>query len=426
MRKIFFIAGQRFWQVLRDWGYWVGLLTPVVTLAIMALAMGGVLSWAGQSRSAGNRTGQNQSAGDTSPGLPGIVSAPFAQPVGYVDEAGLLKRLPPGLPPGRLIRYDTQAQAKAAARAGQIAGFYVVPADYLGGGSAAYYADTLTLYAGTDQVFQDILVANLAQASDAAVAWRVVTPAVVTYRHSAQAPERFPGAFDISQLSAGLAIVAVLFLITQSTGRYSLSIMVGDREHGMLEILLTSVSAGQFLLGKLLSALLFVGLETAVPLLLLAGLDGVWSSARLALLQSNALLAPLALRAVPLPAGWLWFTLGMIAGTVLAYSALLAMAGVLIRTAEGVAAADNAANLMWVLPALGLLAMSFASPGTTAVALSVIPLTSAVFMPVRLLSGPVPIWQTALSIALLPAMIALSLALAAALFRARQRGAGLV
>ena len=145
MRKTLLIAWQRIWQVIGKLSYWLGALMPLFSLVLAGAALG-LTVW--------GTKGQKSEA----PPAPDVVKVnltPFAEAVGYVDQAGLLQKLPPDVPEGKFVPYATETQAQAAIAAGDIVGYYVIPADYVQGGHAAYYAPHLTLFSGTDLAFRD-------------------------------------------------------------------------------------------------------------------------------------------------------------------------------------------------------------------------------------------------------------------------------
>jgi len=51
--------------------------------------------------------------------------------MGYVDQAGMIKQLPPGLPPELLREYPDRDAAQRALEAGEIESYYELPADVL-------------------------------------------------------------------------------------------------------------------------------------------------------------------------------------------------------------------------------------------------------------------------------------------------------
>ena len=60
--------------------------------------------------------------------------APAPEVHGYVDLSGWVETVPPPIPAGMLVPYADEASARRALKEGEIAGFYVIPADYIASG----------------------------------------------------------------------------------------------------------------------------------------------------------------------------------------------------------------------------------------------------------------------------------------------------
>ncbi|MFN2235161.1 MAG: ABC transporter permease, partial [Anaerolineales bacterium] len=56
---------------------------------------------------------------------------------GFVDHAGLIQRIPDDMK-DTLLRFDSNAQAQEALKAGKISAYYVIPADYIERGEVDY------------------------------------------------------------------------------------------------------------------------------------------------------------------------------------------------------------------------------------------------------------------------------------------------
>ncbi len=411
MRKTLLIAWQRIWQVIGKWSYWLGALTPLLSVVLAGAALG-LTAW--------GTKGQKSEA----PPAPDVVKVdltPFAEAVGYVDQAGLLKTVPADVPEGKFVPYATEAQAQAAVAAGDIVGYYVIPADYIQGGHTAYYAPHLTLFSGTDLAFREMLKANLVIAGSEAAVMRAIEAPTVLYRPADDAPRQVRGTYTVWQFGLGLAIVALFMWVLNSIGPYWLSFMVAERERGMLEILLTSASPNQFLIGKLLAAAFLMLFESLLPVLSLAVVNEGWRMVGPALADLSPSASLLLKELPPLPFDRLWLALAALFLGLLVYSAVYTICGVLIQTPEAVGAVN--AGLSGTLGLAGfllLISVLLDPSGPLALILSFFPLTAPVFLPVRLLLEQVPLWQIWLALALMALAILLCLRLAVYLFQLKR------
>jgi ABC-2 type transport system permease protein len=105
----------------------------------------------------------------------------------------------------------------------------------------------------------------------------------------------------------------------------------------------------------------------------------------------------------------------------LVYSTLFTICGVLVQTPEAVGAVNTGLSAaLWIGGLIVLFAVLADPSGPLALGLSFFPLTAPIFMPVRLLFEPVPLWQSGLALALMALTIGLFLRLAAHLFQLKQ------
>lgn len=82
---------------------------------------------------------------------------------GYVDQAGIVKQLPEGYTPEQYIAFPDEASARSALKDGQIAAYYVVPADYVTKGQLIYIRPDFNPMsaAGKSSMFERLLEINL-------------------------------------------------------------------------------------------------------------------------------------------------------------------------------------------------------------------------------------------------------------------------
>lgn len=175
-------------------------------------------------------------------------------PLGYVDYSGLLADpLPAPAPekpykPVPMLAFETEADARSALEAGQIQGYYVIPADYRASGHlTAVFNDKISRPARRQ--FYDFLAVNLLRGLDPAVADRLLGGSEVTILSpdgSRVASEQTIFSFVLPML-IGIAFIIAMF----TTGGYLMQAVTEEKENRTIEVVLTSVSPGQFMAGKI-------------------------------------------------------------------------------------------------------------------------------------------------------------------------------
>ncbi len=309
--------------------------------------------------------------------------------IGYVDSSGLVRRLPPDLPPGLLRRFDHEAAALAALQAGELFQVYQVPAGFMQSGDLVVIPSQFSplVDPSSYDLMEYVLYYNLL--GDAELARRVMAPGASSAQAALLAPE--PVSPPVSGLDFGLsfAVMFILFFaITLSSG-YMLQSVVKEKESRTAEVLLLSLSPVQLMLGKIL------GLGVLALLQM-----GVWLGGGLLLMgRGQSLLGGIELAA--LPAGFVAITvLYFLLGYLLYASALGALGALAPNLREG-----SQFTFILLLPLLVPIMLNSvfteAPDGLAATALSLFPLTSPTAMPTRLVAGVVPMWQVLLGLALL-------------------------
>jgi ABC-2 type transport system permease protein len=176
-------------------------------------------------------------------------------PIGYVDASGLLadplSAPTPEWPdkPIRMISFPDEASAHSALAAGQIQAYYLLPADYLTSGSLQVY-DMGALKAPARSQFYDFLDVNLLRSTDPQVAARLEDGT----EYILQSPDGSRSISAGNPLPVFIPMIGgILFIIAMfTTGGYLMSALVEEKENRTMEMIITSVSPGQFMTGKIL------------------------------------------------------------------------------------------------------------------------------------------------------------------------------
>jgi ABC-2 type transport system permease protein len=342
------------------------------------------------------------------------------RPIGYVDHAGLLAN--PILPPQRgsrpmnasipelvpLIPFETEGAAREALEGKEIQAYYVVPADYFETKCVNLMYVEPPKYNATRQ-FWDFMQLNLLTDLPTDIARRAVADSNLIVRWPDDAPG---GAREFSQrtflstfasLFGGLAFILLLFMASG----YLMGAVAEEKENRTIEILVTSLSPGRLIGGKVLG----IVAVTLTQLLAWIGFGVLVVSIGgqvlgITLLQSFrldvAMLAKMTVIALP------------------AFVMVAALMTALGATVTEVHEAQQATAL-FALPFMapywfaGLLMENLNGP--LAVALSLFPPTSLSTLSFRLAFAPVPNWQIAVSAALTTSSAVAALWLAGRAFR---------
>jgi ABC-2 type transport system permease protein len=312
------------------------------------------------------------------------------QPLGYVDEAGVLAQAIPAPTvssfddPVELIAFATEAEARAALEAGALQAYYVLPRHY----SATRQ---LRLVYGREpgdnarRQFYDFLQINLLADWPPEIAYRAAAGTQVTVR-SLDGRRAVPAGGPTFGLLMPLFItIAFLALILLSSG-YLLSALADEKDNRTIEILATSVSPLQLAGGKVLG-IVAISLTLAAAWAAVAAL-GVGGAAGTGIgwfqdlrLQWNNVLAPLV---IALPA------------YVLAAALMMALGASVTASQEAQALSMLFVGLH-IVPAYMGLAFLSQPHGPAAVALSLLPFTALMTVAMRSLFAVVPAWQVAAS-----------------------------
>ena len=313
--------------------------------------------------------------------------------------------------PGGLVKYSELAPALEALNTRRVAAVYELAPDYLTSGTIAVYSRSSGLFA---QAFAnqrqgqvvDAIRASLLQSklSGDALA-RAYAPAARLERFTidgAGQPSRDEdaGAGALGPFAGSFIVLILLTMSIFFSAGFLQQGTVEDRQNRVMEILLSSVTAEQLLVGKLLglgaAGLLQVGLYVA--LVIVPGTT-VFSFFNVPL---GGVLVSL-----------VYFALGYTL-----FACLMAGFGMIGRTQQETAQLSALWTLAAVSPMWFIMAITAAPNGPAARVLSFFPLTSPVTMIIRLSIGNVPPMDLIISAAVLIVAIYFALIGAARIFRA--------
>lgn len=327
----------------------------------------------------------------------GIFSALLSidyRPIGYVDHSGLLAETPlideePETGPFRdpeLVAFESEDAARQALLDETIQGFYIIAPDYLETGSVRWVANG----SSDDDAFSELrtrLQASLLRDQPEEIVNRIIEGPEVTVRSS----DNSRALQQSNILGMMMPIIAgVLFMIAINTsGGYLLQAVVEEKENRTMEIVITSVSPGQLMAGKILGNL-SVGL-TQLLIWIVFAVGG--------LLVARAFIPFVASQMIDPTSFWL-LMLTILPAFVLV-AALMATAGATATEAREAQQVAGLFTLPIFVPYWFIAAIIQNPNGPLATGLSLFPLTAPVTLPLRAAFTNVPFWQAGLTILLL-------------------------
>jgi ABC-2 type transport system permease protein len=309
-----------------------------------------------------------------------------------------------------LVRYVELETALAALEARKVAAVYALAPDYLTTGAIAAYGRGGGMFSGAfanqrQAQIADAIRANLLRpelSGDALT--RAYAPAArlkrFTVSSTGQVQDADSGLGALGPVAGSFVVVMLLTMSIFFSAGFLQQGTAEDRQNRVMEILLSSVTADQLLIGKL------IGLGAA-------GLLQVGLYILLIIVPGTTLLA---LFQVPL--GSLMLSLVYFAIGYLLFACLMGAVGMIARTQQETAQLSAIWPLTAISPLWFMMAISAEPNGMVARALSFFPLTSPVTMILRLSSGSVPVVDILLSVAIGAVSIYAALRGAAKIFRA--------
>ena len=328
--------------------------------------------------------------------------------VPYVDLAGIIQTIPADM--GDTFRpYPDEAAAKAALDAGDIPHYFVIPADFRATGRVVGVTEHPSPMTGINGTGPLDYVLRLNLAGDVAGAAAMAAPVgQLDERNLAPAtPSKpAPGERDFGDFMLPFAVMFILFFIITMSAGFMLQSVTREKENRTAELLLTSLSPRELMLGKVIG----LGVVALVQM-------GIWMGGGQFLLVGGAV-AVTAFAGQGLSLGFfLWAFVFFVFGYIV-YAAALGSLGALAPTMrEG-----SQFTFILLIPLLIPLWLNSVfmqdSNGPIATALSLFPLTAPTAMVTRLAAGGVPAWQPFVALAGLIVTAYFFVLLAARFFRA--------
>ena len=380
MRNLWLVAKHEYLKIVKQKSFLIGTLgIPVLIIAVMTVSILVALGQRGK------------------------------LPLGYVDHTGILSEavtLPvpdKGKPPVAILAFADEAAAQAALQARTIQAYYVVPADYVQSGSVHLFFLNKRPGETVQEDFTNFLQANLLANQPADVRRRMLEGSNVMFRSSDGSRE-----LDSANITGFILpfVVAFFFVFAvMNAGSYMLQAVTDEKENRTIEVLATSIRPEELIGGKALG-LMSVGLTQL----------GIWVLTSVIALLVAAPFVP-EVQGLHIPWSFLFVAvLFFVPAYALIAGLMTAVGGMVIDLRQG-QQITGILNLFFTLPFF-FVALIMAKPDSPLlVVLTLFPTTAFVTITMRWAMTIVPLWQLGLSWALLVTSAAVSVWLAARIFR---------
>ena len=321
--------------------------------------------------------------------------------IGYVDASGVLEQAIDQ--PENFVVYETAESAQEALDAGEVGAYAVIPSNYQLVGTVQVYSNE-NLPDGFQDVLDAYLLANLTAELESNIPIdRLIDPAemdVVLEDSGRRISEEAVFALFL----APIIFVVVFMMSSTTTSQFLMSGVVEEKTNRIIEVLITSVSPMQLLMGKLLG----LGALGLTQILIWLGLGLV------VLTLGNQIPA---LSAVELPPDLIIIALIYFVLTYFLLASLMAGVGIVVGTEQEARQYVGILSVIFVIPFFFIIQLIEEPNGPLSVFLSLFPFTASITMILRASLGIVPIEQLLASIGILIATTILVTWASAKIFR---------
>jgi ABC-2 type transport system permease protein len=403
MRDIWLVVKHDISRTLRQRSFWI--VTLLVPLMLLGLNASQIIEGQQRARTEAE-TARQEGEGTDFSDLPAV---------GLVDEGGLIREMPPGVPPDLFVRFEDEDSARAALEAGAVEQYIELPADYLTSGKITVYDRYFQiLRSGSEMgvgfgskyewILPYVINYNLTGDEQLLSALQNPVPSALAEAHALRPPAGDTEAQELAELVATVMPYMYYFLLVMGAS-YLMHSVVAEKENRTAEVLLLSLDPRRLLVGKMLAMSVVMWLQVVV-----------WVGGGVLILDRAAGL--MSLTRFTFPPGFLaWALLFLVLGYVM-FASVMAAAGAIAPNAR------EGGQVVWLLvvplmPTL-MFGRTFAQEpnGTLSVVLSLFPLSAPSAMVTRLAVAQVPLWQILASLVGLSLTAYLFIVLAGRFFRA--------
>lgn len=227
---------------------------------------------------------------------------------------------------------------------------------------------------------------------------KVLTPPQLqVYKVSSEGTTRYSAGLATA---VGIFIGVVLSILLMGAGYQILASVLEEKSNRLVEYMLLAAEPGYILQGKILSGLALSVFQVVLwGLALVLGGGATFSSSFASdTQQSQRLIEAVQGQAYAVPWGWV---VGFLIAGLLLYTFLYAAAGAASDSVTELSPLSQALQWPLFLSVIVLPTLAASGEGPVITVLSYFPLTSPVFMPVRLIASEVPGWEAVVSLGIL-------------------------
>lgn len=340
----------------------------------------------------------------------GVFLTQDKRPVGVIDQAGYLKirQLPAREeyspePELSLSYYENEEAAKTALLDGTIQAYYLLPPDYpeTGEGQLVYVKNWNS---NMSYQFERLLRKNMIASMPAEIVYRLTEGDEFTITNLDQSREMSEQAWGnmIIPIAAGVLIMVIII----TAGGYLLQALVEEKENRTIEIIVTSVSPGQLMIGKIMGDIA-VGLTQLI----------VWSGF-LAIGYFMARGSVEWVSQIKISGEYIILLTLVVIPTFITIAAIMAAIGSVTSEMREAQQISGYFTLPLMAPYWFSYLLMTSPNGPLAIFLSFFPLTAPVTLTMRAGFTQIPTWQLVINISELFLLAGLSLWLASKAFRA--------
>lgn len=327
--------------------------------------------------------------------------------LGYVDQAGIMKISLPESEDAdfQLASFETRESAASALDEGQIDGFYVIAEDY-----RSSHAAELVFYEQppyqTHRLFEDALRINLLANQPEAVVDRILNGARVTIR-ATEVNREFEGGDPSFGLFLPLIVAAIFGFLVLTTSGYLTEVIVDEKENRTMEIVVTSLSTGRMMAGKILGAVGIAAIQLSTWVFFIVAI--IWLGGKVLEVSWLQSVNP----------GWadLLKVVVVALPTYLCIAALMTIIGSSLIDSQEASQAAMLSMIFMFLPIYAFVPIATNPNGAIALVLTYIPMTSITTVALRSLFMEVPTWQIGISASIAIVMAIVLIWLAGRTFR---------
>lgn len=322
-------------------------------------------------------------------------------PVGFIDQAGLISQVKdPDYKPGfmdiviDMVPYTDEETARADVENKTLQGFFVIPAGYESTYQIDFYSNKMPSSDITEEVAR-FLSRNLRLGDKIPNLERIEAGSQISLR-----------SLDGSQQSDGtgwhrvfvpIIVGLIYFALIMSSGGYLLQSLVEEKQNRTMEIMITSVTPNQLMVGKTIGNI-SVGLTQI----------GFWALVAVIALFVMKDRIPL-LNDLNLSVGYVAISLGMMVLSFIVNAGIMATIGATMTTVEEGQTVTGLIVVPMMLPFYFMQTYFINPNGTLPKVLSYIPVSAPLSMSLRMAFTNIPAWEIIVVFAILIASAVLVL-----------------